>query len=177
MKIKCTVIFVFTAIFLLTAFTACQKKPVPEESLPLRSGNFETTANISYKELKATATITRETPKSCIVVFTSPESIKDMAFVYSEGNVDLSYKGMSFSFDPDSLPGRAIANIAIAGINKAMEADGFSLDYTGNALVLTGVMESGEFTMRLDKESGNLIKLSVPAEDLEIEFVNFSFLD
>jgi hypothetical protein len=99
-----------------------------------------------------------------------------MAFVFHGDTVDLSYKGLSFSFDPQSLPGGAVAQIAVSSINRAMKDDGITMDYSAGALTLSGIMESGEFTLRLDKENGNLIKLWVPSEELEIEFANFTFL-
>lgn len=149
----------------------------PGNPLPEHSGNFDTSATISYKDLKATATITQETPKACAVTFTSPPSLTDMSFVFQGETVELGYKGVSFTFDPATLPGGAVAGMTVSAINKAMKDDGISVDYTAGVLTLNGVMESGEFSLRLDAENGNLLKLSVPAEELEIEFVNFTFLE
>jgi hypothetical protein len=169
-----------TLIACIGGFAACALQPTPQPPAnPLVShiGNFDTAANITYRDLKATATITQETPQSCAVTFSSPASLQDMSFVFREGVVDLAYKGVSFTFDPQTLPGGALAKIAVAGVNKAMKDDGVTVDYTEGVLSLSGLLESGEFTLRLDPENGNLMKLLVPAEDLEIEFVNFTFLD
>jgi hypothetical protein len=169
-----------TLIVGIAGFAACALRPTPKAPTnPLINhiGNFDTTANITYRDLKATATITQETPQSCAITFSSPASLQDMSFVFREGVVDLGYKGVSFTFDPQTLPGGALAKIAVAGVNKAMKDDGITVDYTEGVLSLSGLLESGEFTLRLDPENGNLLKLLVPAEDLEIEFVNFTFLD
>lgn len=168
------------AILVFAGLSACSRQtPVrtPVNLLTEHSGNFDATANITYKELRATATIVQETPRACSVTFSSPASLKDMSFVFREGVVDMAYKGLAFTFDPQSLPGGAAAKIAVAGINRAMKDDGITVDYTEGILSLSGIMESGEFSLRLDPESGNLMKLSVPAEELEIEFINFTFLD
>ncbi|MDL2233593.1 hypothetical protein LJC63_08480 [Ruminococcaceae bacterium OttesenSCG-928-L11] len=149
----------------------------PENPLPAHSGNYQSSASIRYGELEATATIIQETPRACAVTFTSPPSLADMSFVFQEGVVDLGYKGLAFTFDPHSVPGGAVAKVAVSAINKAMKSDGVAVDYSDGALSLSGVMESGEFVLRLDAENGNLLKLLVPAEDLEIEFLNFTFLD
>ena len=150
--------------------------PQPANPLPKQSGNFETAAEIRYKELKATASVSRETPDSCTVVFASPPSLKDMSFVFRRDSVDLSYKGLGFRFDPDSLPGGAVAGLTVSAINRAMSDDGLTLDYADGKLGITGIMDSGEFHLLLDQQSGNLLKLSIPAEELEIAFVNFHFL-
>lgn len=167
-----------TICLCLLCLTGCGSK-AEEQSTPLKkhSGNYSSTANITYKELQATATITQESPQSCAVVFSSPPSLKDMAFVFHKDNVDLNYKGMSFSFNPNSLPGGAVAGMAVSAINTAMRDDGLQVELADDALEVSGVMQSGEFKLRLDAKNGNLLKLSVPAEELEIEFVNFQFLD
>lgn len=162
----------------LLIFTSCsQKNKKPEDIFAGHTGNYSTSAKIAYKELKATARISRETPVSCSVVFESPESLKDMAFVFQRDSVDLNYKGLSFNFEQDSLPATAVAKIAVSAINRAMRDDGLSVALDGGVLEITGMLESGEFILRVNGETGSLMKLLVPAEELEIEFENFTFLD
>lgn len=168
-----------SALLLFSLLGGCGPSPPAEPSSPLegRSGNYDTTAVITYKELKATATISQESPESCLVRFASPDSLGDMAFVFRRDSVDVSYKGLAFQFDPQSLPGGAVAKVAVNAVNKAMMGDGVSLALTDAGMELTGMLEVGEFKLRLDADDGNLLKLSVPSEELEIEFVNFRFLD
>lgn len=159
-------------------FTGCAKKqPDTKEPLKGRTGNYTTTAKIGYRDLQATARISQESPSSCAVTFESPESLEDMGFIFREDSVDLSYKGLSVTFEPDTLPGGAVAKMAVTAINKAMKDDGLTVAMTDGALEIRGMMESGEFILTINKETGNLMKLSVPAEELEIEFANFKFLD
>ena len=179
---KKSIVFLLFLIFILILpliFSACSRStgPTDKNILMDRTGNYETTASITYKDLQATAQISRETPRSCSVMFTSPKSLADMSFIFYEDAVDLAYKGLSFSFNPGSVPGGAAAKIAVELINRSMRDDGVSVDYSAGILTLSGIMESGEFSLRLDRENGNLLTLSVPAEDLEIEFINFRFLD
>lgn len=171
--LKCILLMIFSVIL-----SGCAKEPA-KSKLPLKehAGGYSTTANITYKELRAVAAISQETPSSCSVTFESPPSLESMGFIFRQDGVDMSYKGLSFSFEPDSLPGGAVARLAVSAINKAMNDDGLSVGIDGSALEVRGIMESGDFILRMDKETGNLIKLSVPGEELEIEFVNFRFLD
>ncbi|MCL2055733.1 MAG: hypothetical protein FWH02_00765 [Oscillospiraceae bacterium] len=174
-QILCAVLI---SITLAVSISACQKAAVKHQNPLLKqSGNFDTTANIKYRDLHATATITRETPGACSVSFTSPASLADMSFVFHDGVVDIAYKGIGFTFSPNSLPGGAVAKVAVAAINKAMRDDGLEVEYTEGALILNGIMENGAFTLRIDPESGNLLKLAIPAQQLEIDFFGFNFLD
>jgi len=162
---------------LLLTLVSCSRPKTPENLFEEHSGNFDTVANISYKELSATARITRETPRSCSVTFTSPESLSDIAFVFWDDRVELNYKAMSFAFDPNSVPGGAVARIAVGAINTALDGRGLAVEYTDNALTLSGALDSGSFTLRVDQNDQSLLKLSIPDQQLDIEFVNFSFLD
>jgi len=140
------------------------------------SSQFDTTANISYNGFNATATISQQTPLSCQVVFSEPESLKDMAFSFAQDKVEVAYKGLAFSFDPSSVPGSAVAKMAVSAINKVLGKEGVQVNYTEDALEVSGETEAGAFTLLLDPENGNMMKLSIPGEQLEIEFENFTFL-
>lgn len=169
---------VLTAALCL-GLAACSGGPPEPPQAPLagRSGNYNTQAVIRYKELSATAIIAQKTPESCSLNFTSPDSLKDMAFVFHRDSVDVSFKGSSFRFDPRSVPGGAVANVTVTAISKALQDDGITVNRTDQGTELTGMLGVGEFTLSLDPESGSLVKLSVPSEELEIEFQNFRFLD
>lgn len=65
---------------------------------------FETTANISYKDIKATARIVSEEPRSCTVSFTSPSSLNGMSFAFAKDKLTVDYNGISFDLDPSNLP-------------------------------------------------------------------------
>lgn len=141
------------------------------------TGNYYTAAKITYKELKARALISQETPASCSVVFESPQSLSDMAFVFRRDNVDVNYKGLSFTFEQDSLPAAAVAKLAVSAINRAMRDDGLEVMLDNGTFEVKGMLESGEFILKINEETGSLMKLLIPAEELEIEFENFTFLD
>ena len=155
--------------------SAAPAEPVPP--LAGHTGNYDTQAKITCGELSATATVSQESPDACTVTFTSPDSLEDMAFLFRQDSVDVSYKDLGFQFDPGSVPGGAIAKVMVSAVGKAMRDDGVTAESTEAGTELSGTLETGAFTLRLDPESGSPLKLSVPSEELEIEFVNFRFLD
>lgn len=168
-----------TLLLSLALLGGCAAKPpaAPQSPLAGRSGNYETTANIVYRGLEATASIAQSTPESCRVAFSAPDTVEGMELTFARDSVGVAYKGLSFQFDPGSVPSGAVARIAVEAIGKAMRDEGVELRQTESGLELCGALDAGEFTLRLDAESGNLLKLSVPSEDLEITFENFRFLD
>lgn len=175
---KAAYVLLVLLIGMVLLFSACGgKAKKPEDIFEGRSGNYSTAARISYKGLNAQAAISQETPASCAVAFTAPASLKDMAFVFRQDSVDLSYKGLRFRFEQASVPLAAVARLAVSTINYAMRGDGVEAARVGDAVEITGIQENGSFLLRVDAETGRPIKLLIPAEELEIEFDNFTFLD
>ena len=150
----------------------------PQNAKALRhfTGLFETTAHITYRDLSAIARIVQDTPEACTVTFSAPDTLKNMSFVFRQDQVKVSYRGLSFDFDPGSIPGSAVAKAAVSSINAALQKEGLALEQLSGSLSLTGSSESGDFTLLIDTESGDLLKLTVPSQELEIAFENFTFL-
>lgn len=140
------------------------------------SSPFHTSASIRYGSLTAETTVARDSPLSCTVVFTAPESLRDMAYTFREESVELSYKGLQFSFDPSGVPDRSAAKAMVSALAAATQGTLTQARRQGNELEAQGTGPRGLFTLLLDAESGALIKLSVPQEELEIIFSDFSFL-
>lgn len=169
---------VLSCVLVISLFNNSSIKKANKEKLIEKVNSpFSTSANIKYKDIIAAATISSETPKTCKVLFSSPKSIEGMSFILSDEEVFVDYKGMNFSFDPNSLPGGAVANVVVAAINSATQKDGVTVEVKENVLEVSGESDAGEFILRLDKSNGNFLKLVLPENDLELEFVNFKFLE
>lgn len=149
----------------------------PESPLAGHAGSYEATAHISHQGREAAATISQSTPEACTVVFTAPDSLKDMTFVFQRDSVEVGYKGLAFRFGPNLLPGGAAANVAVSAINRSIQDDGIQMVKTDADIQLTGTLEAGAFTLYLEPQEGRVTKLSLPGEELEIKFENFRFLD
>ena len=42
---------------------------------------------------------------------------------------------------------------------------------------MTGKIEEGDFSLVVDGENGNILKLSIPQNDFEVEILNFKILE
>lgn len=88
----------------------------------------------------------------------------------------LSYGEMKFDFEPDSVPGQAASKLILSALNAALNDQGMNIRQEGEGVRFEGSMEQGTFSLLLDRESGNLLQLSLPEHDLEMEVLNFSIL-
>lgn len=126
--------------------------------------------------LAACATVS-QSPESCLVVFTAPESLAGMECLLDQDSADVDYKGLQFTFDPQALPDGAIAGILSDAVRSAVKAEGVSCTPTADGgTELAGTLNADAFTLLLDAQ-GTPLKLLLPGRDMEIEFGNFRFLD
>lgn len=140
------------------------------------SDSFQTTAKVTYKELETVMTIYKKPMNCAEVAFVSPESLKDIKLVFYPDRVAVRYKELAFDFVPDSIPGKAASKLVLDAINAALKDDGVSVSQTDGCVTISGQLESGSFALVIDAKSGNILKLSIPDSQLELEVLNFKIL-
>lgn len=148
----------------------------PEEVSVAALSEFEAVLNIKYKELEATATIKQDLPQKCSVAFTSPESLKDMYFQMDKETILIDYKGLKLESKIKDMPNSAIVKMVVFAIDQVGKKNGMRMKLQDNALIVSGQLESGAFDLVLDATNTNILKLMIPEQQLEIEFVNFKFI-
>ena len=161
----------------LLLFTSCGAKQAVKNPFKGKSGNFITAAAIRYKGLEAIATISQVEPSSCSFVFEAPRPVAGMSFVFSQDDVDVHYKGMNLIFARDFMPYGAVANVTVQALGKVINDEELTVNAESDTPEIRGMAQTGEFILKIDRDTGEIAKLSVPAQELEIEFHNFRFLD
>lgn len=177
---KCIGVLVVSFI-LFVSMVACStnsstQEISPEEVIVAVQSEFEAVLNIKYKELQATATIKQDLPQKCTIAFTSPESLKDMYFEMDKETVLIDYKGLKLKSEIKDMPNSAFVKMVVFAIDQISKNNGIRMKLEGNAFIISGELESGGFDMVLDATNTNILKLMIPEQQLEIEFVNFKFI-
>ena len=91
--------------------------------------------------------------------------------------VTVQYGDLSFDFTPDSVPGKAASKMILSALNAALNDQGVRFEEQDGKLVVTGKIEEGDFSLVVDGENGNILKLSIPQNDFEVEILNFKILE
>lgn len=173
----CCIVF----CFLIIGCGAKEKQKVEQRTVTDATESikesFESNLTIQYGELAAEATFVRTSPGLCRLSVTSPEELAGTELVFEQDKVTLTYLGMTMSVDPSSVPGTAVIKLLTGAVDSVLQEEGVTLSYEDSVLLLEGqVGTSGNFTLRVDSETGNLLSLSVPDEALEVSFRDFKFL-
>jgi hypothetical protein len=142
-----------------------------------RTSRYRATAYINKGGLLAVAGIAQESPFESTVTFEAPAHLEGMELVFTEDAAQLKYKGLSYELLPSSLPQTSVARAALEIVNRSLSDGDIPLAGTEQGLVARGESSAGEFVLTLDPASGVITKLLLPAEELEIAFANFIYLD
>ncbi len=67
--------------------------------------------------------------------------------------------------------------MVLTALNAALNDDGISVREEEGRLIVDGTIDAGDFSLIIDAENGNILKLSMPENDLELEVLNFKFLE
>ncbi len=166
---------------LAIGFSACgteklnaQEQAQIQENL---SKSYETTAKVNYHDFETVMTIYKK-PMNCATVrFENPENLKDFKLTYYTDKVAVDYKDMHFDFLPDTLPGKAASSLVVSALNSAMSDNGVTVEQKEKQLIVKGELDEGSFSLVIDRDNGNILKLSIPASELEMEILNFKILE
>lgn len=148
-----------------------------EQAKKQLNSSFQTTARVRYKDLETQMVIYKKPMNCAVVTFDSPKSLQDMKLTFYTEKVAVQYKDMNFDFIPDSVPGQAASKLILSALNNAMAEEGVQITQQEQTLVISGQIEEGDFKLTLDRENGNILKLSVPDSQLDIEILNFKILE
>lgn len=167
-----------TAVLLSMSGCGAEKKELEAKAAQEKlAQSFRTTAKMSYKGLQTEIEIYKKPMNCAVVTFGAPDSLKDMKLTFYTDHVTMSYKEQEFDFVPDSLPGKAASKLVISAINAAMSDEGVSVEQTEDQLIIKGSIEEGDFLLTIDAKNGNILKLSIPQSELELEILNFKILE
>lgn len=162
-------------------FVGCGKQETPqqiqEQTAQIVAQDFVSGAAITYGNLQLSAQLVKNTKGETTLTVESPETIKGLKMTAKDGEVELEYRGLSTSVDPDSFVGKTLLQTAVKALNMAGNPQGISVTQTDGGVQLVSSTQGMDFTLTLDQETGHFLELSVPEESLVIRFDNFQFAD
>lgn len=112
-----------------------------------------------------------------MIEFSKPDSIAGLKAEIESDTATISYKGVVVTIDPSTIPGSAALKIISAAIDSAVQRQGMRVSYKDGVIDVSGENENGSFNLKIDKEKGNILKLSSPENKLDVRFTGFKFLD
>ena len=108
--------------------------------------------------------------------FTQPEAINGMYIRFGDDEIGFKYKDIETTMTVDEFYSSSVVKMSVSAINKVVSQQGITVDMDEKTLTVTGLTESGEFKLLMDKETGAVLNLNIPDSDFSMDFSGFGFM-
>lgn len=133
---------------------------------PVTSG-FTCLAEISYRELELGGQLTRYDDGKMVLTFAEPASLSGLSVGWDGRNMTMELAGMSIAIEESKVPQSAL----IKGLLHVLSADLTDGEREDDVYVITGTVDSMEYTLTCDAATGLPRSLSMPENELEARFL------
>ena len=162
---KRLITFTITILTVL-CLTACS---MPMQNKTTRKNGLNTAftsdVKINLDRLEADGIVKRFGDGMWEVEFSSPNSLSGVKLSFSEGNVEASYKGLSFSVPQSALPVKAMMLNLIKVVDDYARLDELKGEEKDGMLEVSGKLDGGEYVLIVDKD-GILSRFEMPNNKL-----------
>lgn len=168
-KILC----IFMCLVILGGCSATKIKEVKKE--PLEISGFNTVVKSTINNIEISAQAEYIPYKSLDFTFTSPETVRDMQILCSNGEYTVNMNKLSFTFTGEKLPFNMICRTLEACINSVQGVSP-ETDAETDLLVFSYNADGHICKLYTEKETRKFVKLSVDGTYL-LFFENFEYRD
>ncbi len=137
---------------------------------------FEAEVAISLDRLRADGHIKRLGDGLWEIEFASPNTLSGVMLRFSEGNVEASYKGLSFSVPQSAVPVKAMLLNLIRAVDDNARLEELKGEEKDGKMEITGDLEGGEYTLIVDGD-GMLSGFRMPGNKLDMTFTELQTAD
>ena len=168
---------VLTLFFTFIAFTACDSPLSEKSSRENRLKNsFESSVKISLDKLNVGGTVKRLSENTWEAEFDEPNSLSGVKLEFSEGTVNASYKGLSFSVPQSALPVKSMMLNLISAVEENALKDELSGNEKDGRLEIEGTLDGGDYVLCVDKE-GRISSFAMENNKLMMTFSDVKEID
>ncbi len=111
-------------------------------------------------------------PDDMELTFQSPEALKKLTLKCAGGTCSVAYDGLSLNLDIGKLPQAAFARVIDQAMIQCLSGAGVTTEFTGIEWIYKGETGLGAFELAQDPDTGALLRISCPDDELTIDFSN-----
>lgn len=168
-------------LMIMTALCIVSCSPVMKNGNSLSRKNsldnsFEATANITLERLDTVGIVKRFGNGMWSVEFESPNTLSGIKLEFSEGDVNASYKGLSFSVPQSVLPVKAMMLNLMKAVDDNAKTEELSGEETDGGFAVKGKLEGGDYVLTLN-ENGEISEFEMPNNKLKMIFSDYKLIE
>lgn len=163
--------FAFTLTLITVLCLAACSVPTKNSSSRKNGLNTAFSANVSIvlDKLNAEGTIKRFGDGLWEIEFSSPNTLSGVLLKFSEGNIEASYKGLSFSVPQTAYPVKAAMLNLMDAVDTNARLSELKGEEKNDSLAVSGKLKAGEYVLTVDK-NGQLSGFSMDSFKLDMRF-------
>ena len=171
------------AILFIAWLTGCAALPFTDEAqarelMSALTQFYQTDALVRAGGVETRTRIHRPGPDATRVEVLAPESLAGFEYIFRQGGVELSYRGLVFNLETfgGALTLPVVRGVgALSGLLLPEGDRPLPTQQPDGLWLLRGQFAGEESRLFLDGESGAPVKLLLPGSEVEIVFENFIF--
>ncbi len=164
---------------LVLLLAGCQKvQPQVDwekRALELVGKSFETTVQLTYGEISATMELKRELPDGYTILFHSPPSLEGIQLEAQGEDLLFRYGEMELASSWDQMPAGAVVKVLREAIQAVESGENLQTVPQDSTVAISGRLDSGDFTLTVDGESGAFLSMTALDGELTLTFEDFSY--
>lgn len=161
---------------IMFSLCACNIGKSKKTATPDLNKLFSCSTDISYGDFKSTATIKRLGNGLWDVEFSSPSTLAGVKLSYNGEDIAASYKGLTFSVPKDAAPVKGVLSMIFNAIDKSADDVNMPFKEKEGMKLFSGESEQGDFTISVDKATGNLVAFEIPNQKLKVKFADYAVI-
>lgn len=136
---------------------------------------FSCTAAGTYRGDAVAGTVERSSAGLLTLTLTQPEELNGLTMTWDGQTVTLGMLGLKWSLSPDKVPSAALGKRLLQTLDAVVYTTTDGVLTGDGRRKTTGELEGGvTYTLYSDPKTGALLSLEVPAEELQLEFDDFT---
>ena len=155
------------SIVIMTSCSAPGKNSM--ESQNGLNSSFKANVAITLDEMNSDGTVSRYGTGMWDVEFASPNTISGVTLSFTDGNVEASYKGLSFSVPQSAMPIKSRMSNLITAADELAKSEKLEGNEKDGNIEISGKLDGGDYILTVDK-SGNILKFEMPNNKLSMNF-------
>jgi len=162
----------FTSVIISAVMLTACSVPSVSDTVSDKNGldcPFSSSVEFTLDRLDAEAQLKRFGDGEWEIEFDSPNTLSGVNLKFSEGNVEASYKGLSFSVPQSALPVKSMMLNLIEAVDTNAKNEKLAGNEKNGMIDISGSLEGGDYILTVDR-NGTISAFEMPNNKLKIVF-------
>ena len=139
-----------------------------------RAIGFSCAVQGTYHGESVAGSVQRSSAGLLTLTLTQPEELNGLTMTWDGQTVTLEMLGIKWSLDPETVPGAALGKRLLQALDAVVYQPAEGILTEDGRCKTIGELEGGvSYTLYSDPETGALLALEIPTEELSLTFTDF----